>query len=66
MHRWLIGFFLLFAVMGWMVLSGTIHLAAEAAKLVAYGAFGIAAILLALGLYAFTKVKGMLHDQPHP
>lgn len=60
MHRWLIGLFVVFMAFGWMVLSGIIHLAVEAAKLVAYGAFGIAILLLGLGLLAYTKVKGAL------
>jgi cell division protein FtsW (lipid II flippase) len=66
MHRWLIGICALLAVFGWMVLSGIVHLAVEVAKIVAYGAFGIAAILLVIGVITYSKVKGMLSDQPHP
>ncbi|RYZ97678.1 MAG: hypothetical protein EOP11_21725 [Proteobacteria bacterium] len=65
MQRWLIGFFVLFAAFGWMVLSGIVHIAAEMVKLVAYGAFGLAAVLLVAGLLAYGKIKSSMGgDRP--
>lgn len=60
MHRWLLGICVMSLAFGWMVLSGIVHIAAEAMKVVAYGAFGLAAILFLLGVLAYNKVKGSL------
>jgi hypothetical protein len=60
MHKWLFGFFVAFTALGYLVISGALHLAEAMVKIVAYGAFGLALLFLLGGFFAFSKVKSSL------